>query len=765
MKKNIVFIVFLCIITNFFGFMPVNAAEFKLANIKVLGLQRVDEGVVFNALPVVIGEKFDTTNTSEYIKAIYKTGYFKSITINRDNNNIIIYVKEKPSIASIKIIGNDSMETDVLNKALGSVDIKEGGTFDEFTVQKVTQELEQQYLNQGKYAVRVKTDIKAMERNRVGLVISISEGKVAKIKQIKIIGNNHFPEAVLLSGFSLTEGGVISWFTLSDRYSKQKLSGDLEILKSFYLDRGYLNFKINDAQISLTPDKKNVYVTIQITEGEAYNVGAVNLGGKYSAIDPELKTLITIKPGEVYSAKKATEVETAILNKLGQSGYSFAKVDINKNINFDKKIVDLTFFITPANRVYVRRITFSGNIKTKDEVMRREVLQMEGAFISREKIELSKQRLYQLGYIKNINVETVPVPGNNDQVDLKYTLEETNTGHFNGGVGYSEAEGIMFNLGLSQDNFLGSGKSVSADFNRSPAIVNYRMRYFDPYFTIDGIGLGYNLTYSKSKLSKLDISNYRMDNYGADVNLSMPLSLYDVVGGSVGLETKVIRISKNLNRVAKEIKEFLGAGKETATYDLFPAGVSWRHNRLDRALMPNSGWVNQVGTMVTAPFSDLKYYSVYNMTKYYMPVYDEFILYLKASIAHGGGYSNKGLPFFENYYAGGMGTIRGFVQNSLGPKDLFGDSLGGSNQLAGTVELFLPKLFASNVAWRPSVFVDTANVFSGKIKLGEMRVAAGLGIQWLSPLGPLSLSYALPIKHNRKKDNLRAFNFSVGSSF
>ncbi|MBP9722435.1 MAG: outer membrane protein assembly factor BamA [Gammaproteobacteria bacterium] len=736
------------------------AAEFKLNNIKIFGLQRVDDGVVLNALPVAIGENFNTEDTSEYIKSIYKTGYFKSITINRDNNNILIYVKEKPSIATIKIVGNDSMDTEVLNKALSGVDIKDGGTFDEFTVQKVTQELEQQYLSQGKYAVRIKTDVKALERNRIGLVINISEGRVAKIRKIKIIGNKKFSDQVLLTDFSLSEGGLISWFTLSDRYSKQKLAGDLEKLKSFYLNRGYLNFKINDAQISLTPDKKNVYITIQITEGESFKVGKINLGGKYSVINPDLKKLITLQSGEIYSAKKATESETAILNNLGQAGYSLAKVDINKNINFTDKTVGVTFFVTPGNRVYVRRITFAGNIKTKDEVLRRELMQMESGFVSREKIELSKQRLYQLGYIKDINVETVPVTGNNDQVDLKYTLEEVSTGHLNGGVGYSEAEGVMFNLGISQDNFLGTGKSVSADFNKSPATINAGLKYFDPYFTIDGIGLGYNVYYSKTKLGELDISNYRLDQYGFDASLNLPLTLYDSIGSSLGIQNKTVIISKK--NTSAQIRDFVT--KHDNSFNLFPMGANWRHSKLDRMILPTSGWSNQLGAMITLPFSGLTYYSAYNTTKLYLPVYNEFVLHFKTNIAYGSGYGGDHFPFFDHYFAGGSGSVRGFVQNSLGPRDSLNEPFGGSSQLTGTAELFLPRLFATNAPWRPSIFVDAGNVFKHRVDLGELRASAGTAIQWLSPIGALNVSYAVPLK-KQTNDHLRGFNFSFGSSF
>lgn len=736
-----------------------NAETFKVNNIKVFGLQRVDEGVVLNALPIEPGEVFDTADTSSYIKEIYKTGYFQSISISKNANNLAVYVKEKPAISKIKIIGNDSFDTEMLNKALSSIGIKEGGTYDEFTLERLKQELEQQYLSQGKYSVKVKSEVEAQERNRVAITINISEGKVAKIKQIRIIGNKHFTKQELVSEFSLTEGGVLSWFTFSDRYSKQKLSGDLEKLKSFYMDRGYLNFKIEDAQLSITPDKQNVYIVIQVNEGEVYKVAKVSLGGKTSPLGKDSANLIDIKEGETYSAKKISNTENSLLAELGRNGYLFAKVDINKDINNANNTVNMIFFITPGKRVYVRRISFVGNVKTQDEVLRREVLQMEGGYISREQIELSKQRLAQLGYIKDINVETIPVSGSYDQVDLKYTLAESSSGHFTGGVGYVEKEGFMFNVGISQDNFFGTGKSASLNLNQSSAATSVNLGYFEPYFTIDGIGLGYNLYYNKTKLNKLYISSYNLDVYGLDVSLRIPVSLYDLISFSVGAQKKEIKSSEN---AAYHILHFTrDFGK---SFNLFPAGVLWQHTNLDRALYPTKGWQNQLGGTITIPGSDLKYYMVSNSTRVYIPIYNEFILHLRARLGYGAGYGDGVMPFFEHYYAGGAGTVRGFVQNSLGPRDTRMDPKGGTALVAGTVEMYLPRLFASNVAWRPSVFVDAGNVFDNIIKVDKLRVSGGASIQWLSPLGPLSVSYAIPIR-KFSEDNLKSFNFNVGSVF
>lgn len=738
------------------------AETFVVKDIKVFGLQKVDEGILLSSLPFEQGGTFDTNDTNSYIKAIYKTGYFKTIDISRDKNSVLIHVKEKPAIAKIKLIGNESFEEEKLNKALEDIGIKEGGTFDEFTLERLIKELEQQYLGQGKYAVNINTNVEALDRNRVAIEINISEGKVALIKQIRIIGNNSFSQAELLENFTLTEGSMLSWVTFSDRYSKQKLSGDLEKLKSFYLDKGYLNFKIDDARISLSPDKKNVYITIEINEGNVFRVGNVVIGGRSQDIKEKINKYITVTKNEIYSESKLSAIENDILAELGKSGYMYAKVNINKGVNNDSKIVNLTFFINPGKRVYVRRIIFQGNTRTQDQVLRREMLQMEGGYVSREKIDLSKLRLSQLGYIKDINVETVPVSGSDDQVDLIYTLTEASTGHFSGGVGYQEKEGFMLNLGLSQENFLGTGKSLSSNFNKSKAATNANLAYFDPYFTIDGIGLGYNLFYSKTKTRELAVADYKLNVYGFDLSLRIPVSLFDLISFSGGAQRKEILSSDNS---PDNVKSFVT--KHGKIYNQYPIGAAWSHSKLDRALFPTSGWKNQLSASIMVPGSTLNYFMIYNSSKLFVPLYDQFILYLKGDIGYGSGYnSDSSLPFFENYYAGGVGTVRGFEQNSLGPRSdgREGVVLGGNTKLAGTVEMFLPKLFLTNVAWRPSVFVDAGNVYDSSIKLDKLRASAGAGVQWLSPMGPLSISYAVPIREF-SGDQPKGFNINMGSIF
>lgn len=753
-------VLFFLFFINSVVFAETFAETFIVKDIKVFGLQKTDEGILLSALPFELNGVFDTTKTSDYIKAIYRTGYFKSISLNRDKNTVYIYVKEKPTIAKIEIVGNESFEEEKLDKALEDIGIRDGGTYDEFTLEKLTKELEQQYLSQGKYSVKINTDVKALERNRVEITINISEGKAAKIKEIRIIGNKSFATNELTEDFTLTEGTLLSWVTFSDRYSKQKLAGDLETLKSFYLNKGYLNFKIQDARISISPDKKDVYIVIQINEGKVYTVNKVAIGGRSREHNETLKKYINIQQGDTYSERNVSAIESNLLAELGRKGYMYARVDINKDIKPNSNTVDLTFFINPGKRVYVRRIMFEGNIRTHDEVLRREMLQMEGGYISKEKIELSKLRLAQLGYIKDINVETVPVSGSSDQVDLLYTLSEANTGHFNGGVGYMEKVGVMLNLGLSQDNFMGTGKSVASNINYSKSVQSANLAYFDPYFTIDGIGLGYNVYYNKTETQDQDISAYKIDQFGADASLRIPLSLFDLLSFSVGANRKDVSLSESADL---HFQSFLAT--HGSQYDQFPFNIAWTHNGLDRALFPTSGWKNSFGASVTIPGSTLNYYQLHNSLKVYTPLYDEFILYLKGDIGYGAGLnSDSSLPFFERYFAGGVGTVRGFEQNSLGMVDGSGRALGGNAKLVGTAELYFPRLFLTNIGWRPSIFVDAGNVYNGSIRLNKINSAVGVGVQWLSPMGPLSLSYAQRIK---KYDGAmeKGFNINMGSIF
>jgi outer membrane protein insertion porin family len=745
-------------------FQAVFAQVFQIKKIEIVGLERIDEGVVLNELDLEVGDTFDTARSAELIKKLYKTTFFKDISLAAREGVLVVSVQEKPAIGSIGFSGNESFDKDQLTKILRDVGLQEGMTFNEYILQKVKQELEQQYLSQGKYAVRIKPTVTPLERNRVAVMIDISEGKVATIQHIRILGNKAFTEAELLSQFKLNTGGILSWVNHSDRYSKQQLTADLEQLRLFYLNNGYLKFKIEGTQVSLSPDKKHVYITIRVQEGSLYRIGAIRFGGKMLQNHPDLISKVKLVEGRVYSEKEVTASEEMLTKALDAKGFLFAEVTVQKDPQEAQKKVDITFFVRSGKRVYVRRIYFVGNTKTQDQVLRRELLQMEGGFVSREKIEQSKQRLYQLGYISELNVETIPVPGTQDQVDLKYSLQETNTGHFTGGVGYGQAEGLMFNLGVSQDNFFGTGKNVSLNFDRSQAVTAYNAGYFDPYFTDNGVGFGVNGYYNETRLKQLAISNYVMDNKGFTFQLRVPVTLFDSLTYTAGFQYKRIKIS---DQSPIEIQAF--TKRHGFKFNLVPVGFSWRHNKLDRALFPTSGWSNDIGTSVTIPGSQLTYATTSNTTHLYQSLWSsggsDIVLHLKGFVGYGFAYGSlHELPFFENYYAGGTGSVRGFVENSIGPRDSQNNALGGHTSVLGSAELFLPKIFADSVGWRPGLFYDVGTVYGGEIKLSELRQSAGLLVQWISPLGPLSFSYGVPIR-KFKNDELRGFNFSIGSNF
>ncbi len=471
--------------------------EFIVDDIQVRGLQRISVGTVYNYLPVNVGERFSLDNVAPAIKALFKTGFFKDIFLEREGSTLIVNVVERPSIAKIIFEGNKDLSKDDLTKALKKIGLSEGKVFDRQVLDKVEQELSRQYFSHGKYGLKIKTDVSNLTRNRVGIHINISEGRVAKIKQINIVGNTVFDEKTLLGKLELSTSNLLSFYTKDDQYSKQKLSGDLETLRSYYMDRGYINFSIESTQVAITPDKKDIYVTINVKEGDVYTLEKVKLAGNLIVAPEELIKLMKVGPGETFSRKNATETSKAISDRLGDDGYAFANVNMVPEINEAKKTVDMTFFVDPAKRVYVRRINFKGNNKTRDEVLRREMRQMESSWASSSKIERSKTRLERLGYFEEVNVETPPVVGSADQIDVNYSVVEKASGNLSAGVGFSQTQGIILNANIAQDNVFGSGKRVNLAFNNSSYMRSYQFGFYNPYFTVDGVSQGYNLGYTK----------------------------------------------------------------------------------------------------------------------------------------------------------------------------------------------------------------------------------------------------------------------------
>jgi len=749
---------------------PVLAAEtFVVKNIHVDGLERIDVGTVYNEIPVVVGQTFSTDDTATLIRALYKTGFFSDVQVARDGNALVINVVERPSIGKITLSGNKDLNTDDLTKALSDVGIADGRTFDASVLSRVEQELLQQYYARGKYGVIVKTTVKDLERNRVAIDITISEGIAAKIRKISIIGNHAFTQEELEENFTSTTPGWLTWLTNDDQYSKEKLTGDLETLRSHYLDQGYLEFKIDSTQVSITPDKKDIYITINITEGKQYRIKDIKLAGKLILDEKILHPLIKIKPGELFSRRLVTESSTAISDRLGHDSYAFAEVKPLHDVDEQNQLVSLTFFVEPKNRVYVRHVNFEGNENTTEEVLRREMRQMEGAPIQTDKVQRSRTNLMLLGFFSDVTVDTKPVPGKNDVVDVDVKVKEQPSGSINGGIGYSQVDGVMFNAGVRQNNFLGSGKMADFMFNHSSAFTQYRAGYNNPYYTVDGVSRGFDAYYQESDLEKIDITNYTRDAVGGTMTYGIPLSEYDRLNVAFNIENIKLKISHDLATVSDEVLDFINDDGDD--FNFYKIRTSWVHNKLDRAVFPREGYVQTLGLEVATPISDFMFYKANSATSWFMPVYNEFILALSGDVAYGSGYGDDSrIPFFENFYAGGIGSVRGFRQNTLGPRDSLGDPLGGNVLITGTSEFIFPTPFISNNSLRTSLFVDAGNVYStysddeGTSSNKSLRFSTGTTIQWMSPIGPFVFSLAKAL-NAQSEDEEEIFQFTIGTMF
>ena len=747
--------------------------EFIVSDIQVKGLQRITAGTVFNYLPVNVGEKFTDEDVAPAIKALFKTGFFKDIALEREGSTLIVNVIERPAIAKIIFEGNKDLSKEDLKKALDKIGLSEGKTFNRQILDKVEQELNRQYLSHGKYGLKIKTDVSNLTRNRVGIHINISEGRVAKIKHINIVGNTVFDDKTLLGTLELSTTNWLSFYSKDDQYSKQKLAADLETLRSYYLDRGYINFSIESTQVAITPDKKDIYVTINIKEGAVYTLEKVKLAGNLIAPPEELLKLVSVGPGEIFSRKNATETSKAISDRLGDDGYAFANVNMVPEINEAKKTVDMTFFVDPGKRAYVHHINMKGNTKTRDEVLRREMRQMESSWASSSKIERSKTRLERLGYFESVNVETPPVVGTNDQIDVNYSVVEKASGNLSAGVGFSQVQGIVINANISQDNVFGSGKRVNLAFNNSSYLTSYQLGYFNPYFTPDGVSLGYNLGYSKRNAGQINIANYSTNVINGSMDFGIPLNEFDNL--RFGLDAKHTELNTTTFS-SKQISDFIN--DQGNTFLTLSPTINWTHDTLNRAIFPSSGGQQRLSGLITVPGSDLNYYKISYKHQLYFPLAKDFTLRLQAEGAYGDGYgSTKDLPFFENYFGGGTGSVRGFKNNTLGPRDSNGFPLGGSSKVIGNAELFFPVPFLSEVkSVRLGTFFDAGTINQG-FAVDNLRYSFGLSGEWLSPFGALSVSAALPLNSSTTsyidnagnsveiKDQKQLFQFNFGQNF
>ena len=794
-------------------FLPLNAFAFSfyVADIRIEGLQRVDERSVFAALPINIGDRLDDVVLRRSVKALFKTGNFSDIQVERDGDVLVLAVEERPAISAIEIDGNKSIGTEQLLDALKMSGMEEGEIFKRATLERIHLELERQYLSQGRYGAKVKTAVKPEARNRVAIDIEVTEGDVARIQHMTIVGNREFSDQELLSQFELKIPGVWGLFSKSDEYAREKLSGDLETLRSYYLDRGFVNFQVESTQVSVSPDKQSVYIAINVYEGDKYKISDVKLAGDLPLPADKLKNFLLIRKGFYFSNQLVTLSNELLSKQLGNEGYIFSKVNGIPDINEEDKTVALTFFIDPGQRSYVRRINFVGNTKTADVVLRREMRQMEGAWASGEKIEFSKTRLNRLGFFKEVNVETPRVGGTNDEIDVNYTVEEGTFGELTASVGYADGTGAVFSGSLSQNNFLGSGNRLSVSLSRSDYQDNYNITYNNPYYSIDGVSRGFNVFFRETDYEENNGQSTVTNTFGGSVNYGYPVDENQRVGFSFGYTNTEILQSNSQFYIA-EIREFLS---DQDNFDVFTASLSWSWSTLNRGLFPDRGASQGVQLQVSVPSaSELEYYKLTYNGQRYLPLKKNWALRFRTELGYGGGYGDtNSLPFFQHYRSGGFGSVRGYRSNTLGPQssEVFlidasadfdaeqsciesvlragnlecltdTDPFGGNLLVEGSIELVFPTPFVKDRrSMRTAFFVDAGNVFdTGRLQYdlasdsfsgqsndfdgGKLRYSVGVGLTWMTAIAPLSFVIATPFE-DEEGDRTKSFQFELGRVF
>jgi outer membrane protein insertion porin family len=834
------------------------AESFVVEDIRLEGLQRVSAGTVFESFPVNVGDSVDDARLAEATRRLFRSGLFNDIQLLRDGNVLVIDVVELPTITTINIEGNKAIQSDALLDGLKQSGLAEGLVFKRSTLERISLELERQYVAQGRYDAHIETTVVPQPRNRVSLDIQVEEGSVANIAHINVVGNSVFSDEELRKQFQLQETNFWSWYASDNKYSREKLAGDLENLRSYYLDRGYIRFNIESTQVSVSPDKKGVYITINVTEGEIYAVNDVRLAGDLVVDEAELAKLYLVRNGDTFSRRRVTLTSDLMTKRLGNDGYTFAKVNGIPKIDDEARTVDMTFFVEPGKRTYVRSINFNGNEGTMDEVLRREMLQMEGGWASTEKIEAGKNRLNQLGFFKTVNVETPAVPGTDDLIDVNYSVEEQLSGSLNFNVGYAAGSGMILGASISQNNFLGSGNRMSLGVQKNDTTQSYNFSYLNPYYTIDGVSRGFNLFYRETDYQSLStVSDYQTNTKGGNVTFGYPISRRQRLSFSVGYaNTEMFKGST----VPAEIIDFIDT--EGTVFNEYTLGLNWRYNSLNRGLFPTAGTEHKLSADISVPGSDLTYYKLGYTANYYLPIVDEWAIRLRTDLGYGNGFGDLDrLPFFKNFRAGGMGSIRGYQSNSLGPKglpeyvpievvetDSNGDvvyeldslgrpiidtnapttvfvtdadgaaaavsntsqykpkyktdatgsvvtapyfleserSLGGNILVETSLELIFPMPFIEDrSSVRSVVFLDAGNAFTSEcyvpndadipnltthpycsngVDLGQIRTSVGVGLTWITAIGPLTFTYSVPL-NDKRGDKTEGFEFSLGQVF
>jgi outer membrane protein insertion porin family len=765
--------------------------EFVVADVRLQGLQRVSAGTVFNIIPVGVGDRVDNVAVRAITRALFASGYFNDIKIARDDAVLIVTLTERPAIESIELDGNKAIESEALLEGLADQGLQEGEIFKQATLERMGLELERQYVAQGRYGASIDTEIEDLPRNRVNIKINIEEGKSSGIRHINFVGNNAFSEVELLDSLELKHPSLLSFYRNDDKYAREKLSGDLETIEAFYKDRGYADFKLTSTQVSITPDRQQVYITLTVDEGDVFTVNDVNLVGELGDVRAEdLQSLIIVEEGQTFSQALITATEERLTGALGNGGFTFATASGVPKLN-DDDTVDVEFFVDAGKRAYVRRITFTGNELTQDEVMRREVRQMEAGWASTAQIDLSKVRLERLGYFKGVEVETPQVPGTDDQIDVEFAVEEQPSGAVSGTLAYSQGYGLILGANYQQSNLQGSGNSLSVGLSYSEYQQSVNFNYFDPYFTLDGISRGYNVFFRRLDYDARNIARYSTDSAGGGVTFGFPIGETQRINFGLNVEHTEIREGF---AAAQEISEFIERNGPDALN--FKANLSWIRSTLNRGVFADRGSSQSIGVTFAAPGSDLEFYRLTYQGEKYFPLTQLFTLKLRTELGYGDSYGDTpALPFYEHFFAGGFGSIRGFENSTLGPRSTppldengnpiifssfdndgrYGQPFGGNLLLEFSAELIFPLPFVEdNRQFRPALFFDVGNVFNTEcptvstncfdLSTDELRYSAGFGLSWLSGFGPLTFAVSKPM-NTKFFDEEESFQFELGKTF
>ena len=754
-----------------------------IEDIKIKGLQRVEPGVIFDSIPFDIGDDVNEIDPSQIINFIYKSGQFRDVSVEFESGVLTIVVSEKPIIASIEFNGNQLIQEDKLRDGIRQVNLFEGAVFDKLVLSNLEKDLSKSYNSMGRYNISVKASFKPLERNRVAIKVDIDEGTLTRISKISINGLTKYTESDLLGIMELKATNLLSWWEKDDRYSKTSLSADLEKIKSFYLDRGYINFKVVSTDVSITPNKKRLAITIDVDEGEKYTFSDISISGTIDEFsEKDLISNITIKKGDVFSSKQVNTSSQNLSNYLGNFGYAFANVNPISKIDDKNKEVTYDFFIDTGNKIYVRNINFIGNTMTKDKVLRREMRQFESSWYDESKVARSKFRLTRLQYFSAVDVDTAAVPGNTDQVDLNVSVTERNTGKVMVGAGVSSAEGLMGSFNISQRNFAGSGNTVALGVSTGRINRTYSLSYTDPYYTDDGVSRSFQIYRRDRNTAKLrGIGTYNTYSYGGGVNFGIPLSEKDFFNFGVTVDFTELELTERSPTIYKDFcNRATASGDVDCTANSFEFDASITTDTRDNVLIPTEGMMVKYSAKVSTPLLDLQYYRFKIDTEYYKPIDEnkKYTLKLRGSLGYADEYGGDQYPFFKNFYMGGVRTVRGYRTSSIGPK-YYNDyanrwyTSGGQKSILASAEIFFPVPgLKQNDQFRLSTFFDAGGVFSDdesisvsdQYEQGEMRYSVGLGVQWNSPFGPLQVSIAEPLNDDNK-DRTQRFQFGMGSTF